>query len=182
MPFGLGFFATAGASSATAGGFDLLETQLLSGSTSSVTFASLSAYASTYKHLQIRGSHYQATPGETALLQFNADTASNYRAHTLRANGATVTSADFGSRTSMVLGVDAPDSTTPCAFVCDILDAFASTKNKTIRVMAGSDETTRINFFSGIWLNTNALTELKVLSSSGNFGSRTRFSLYGLKG
>ena len=47
MPFGLGFFATAGAGAA--GSFDLLETQVLGSAQASVTFSSLGTY-SNYKH------------------------------------------------------------------------------------------------------------------------------------
>lgn len=176
----LGILASAVAPVA-AGSYDLLATTILSSSQASVTFSSLGDYAGTYQHLQIRASHIQTTSGETALMQFNSDTASNYRVHALRGNGSTVSSADYGSRASMVVGVDVPSTTIPAAFVCDILDPFESSKNKVIRSLAGYGSGGNINLYSGLWLNTSALTSIKLLASSGSFGTGTRYSLYGLK-
>jgi hypothetical protein len=181
MPFGLGFFATAGAGGAGGASYDLLESQILSSATSSISFSSLSGYASTYQHLQIRASHIQTTSGETALMRFNGDTASNYRVHALRGNGSAVSSADYGSRTSMIPAVDVPSTTIPAAFVCDILDAFETTKNKTIRSLAGYGNGGNINLYSGLWINASALTSITILASSGNLATSSRFSLYGSK-
>lgn len=175
----LGFLAASGVS---AGSFDLLETQTLTGSQASVTFSNLNtSYGSTYQHLQIRASHIQTTSGETALMRFNGDTASNYRVHALRGNGSTVTSADYGSRASMIPAVDVPSTTIPAAFVCDILDPFETSKNKVVRSLAGYGSGGNVNLFSGLWLSTNALTSITLLASAGNFAQYSRFSLYGLK-
>lgn len=163
--------------------FVLLETVTLTSAQASVEFTGLNTkYGSIYQHLQVRASHIQTTSGETALMQFNGDTASNYRVHALRGNGSSVSSADYGNRGSLVVGVDVPSTSIPAAFVCDILDPFETTKNKTVRTLAGYGSGGNVNLYSGLWTNTAALTSLKVLASSGNLGTSTRVSIYGLKG
>lgn len=164
--------------------FVLLETVTLTSAQASVEFTNLnSKYAALgYQHLQVRASHIQTTSGETALMQFNGDTASNYRVHALRGNGSSVSSADYGSRGSLVVGVDVPSTSIPAAFVCDILDPFETTKTKTVKSFAGYGSGGNVNLYSGFWNNTSALTSVKVLASSGNLGTSTRISLYGLKG
>jgi hypothetical protein len=82
----------------------------------------------------------------------------------------------------MIPGVDVPSTTIPAAFVCDILDPFETTKNKTIRSLAGYGSGGNVNLYSGLWINTSALTSITILASSGNFASASRFSLYGIKG
>jgi len=168
-------------SQAVANDYVLIGTGYLTSSEASVTF-DLTGLSGTYKHLQIRALHIQTTSGETALMRVNGDTASNYRTHALRANGSTITGADYGSRTSMVVGVDVPSTTIPAAFVCDILDPFATTKNKTIKSFAGYGSGGNVNLYSGLWINTSALTSISILSSSGSFASGSRISLYGIKG
>ena len=191
MPFGLGFFATAGASAASAGSFDLLETQVLGSNAASVTFSSLSTYASTYKHLQIRftaRSTNSGTASDGLWLQFNGDTGANYAWHRLEGNGSTVTSGAGTSSTWMLMAVAPRSGNTANIFssgVCDVLDAFESTKNKTIRSLNGLTGTGNPGVFlnSGFRNNTAALTSMTLLPDAGqSFTASSRFSLYGLKG
>ena len=167
---------------AAAGSYDLLETEILTGSQASVTFSSLnSTYGADYQHLQLRAVHLHTSSNGTILGQFNSDTGSNYRVHALRGNGTAVSSADYGSRTSLVLGVDVPNTTTAAAMVMDLLDPFNSNKYTTVRSLAGYGSGGNINLYSGLWLNTNALTTITLSSASGDFNTGSRFSLYGLK-
>lgn len=178
----LGFLAVSGVS---AGSFDLLETQVLTGSAASVTFSSLGTY-SNYKHLQIRfTARSNSAAGATLYTNFqaNSDTGSNYAWHSLRGNGSNVgsfagTSATFGRS-----GLAAGSTATANAFatsVLDILDPFETTKNTTFRFLAGQGE---IYLGSSVWLNTNALTSLAIQEGySSTFVAGSRFSLYGIKG
>jgi len=161
--------------------YDLLETEILTGSQASVTFSSLnSTYGADYQHLQIRATHLHTASNGTILGQFNSDTGSSYRVHALRGNGSAVSSADYGSRTSLVLGVDVPNTTTPAAAVIDLLDPFETSKYLTVRSLAGYGSGGNINLYSGLWLNTAALTTI-TLTGATNFNTGSRFSLYGLK-
>jgi hypothetical protein len=177
MPFGLGFFATAGAGAA--GSFDLLETQVLGSSTASVTFSSLGTY-SNYKHLQLRMVNTLSSQTVAVRMEFNADTASNYSSHRIVGNGSSVSSSAETSVASMFVSIGA---LTPTASVTDILDAFDTNKFKTLRSLAGGmSAANEVLLTSGNWRSTNALTSIKVFPTSFNFVSGSRFSLYGLKG
>ncbi len=181
----LGFIAASGAGAA--GSFDLLESEILTGSQASVTFSSLSTkYAATYQHLQIRivaRTTRAASEDGSPIIYLNGDTASNYRSHYLVGNGSNVVSYDNG--TNMGLGSYPGASAGANQFlpsVIDLLDPFETTKNKTIRVLAGlsgSFNSVRLN--SAVWLNTNALTSIQISANVGSWAQYSRFSLYGIK-
>jgi hypothetical protein len=189
MPFGLGFFATAGAGAASFGSFDLLETQVLGTATASVTFSNLnSAYGATYQHLQIRMT-MRTTRSNTAdflKLTFNAD-ATGYARHALYGNGSSV--ASYGL-TDIISTSDIPGGSAGAdqfgAAVMDILDPFETTKNKTTRALGGAvGSVNRIQLDSGLWIDTNAITSIKLESGNAGEGANLavgcRFSLYGIK-
>ena len=180
MPFGLGFFATAGAGAA--GSFDLLETQVLGSSAASVTFSSLSTYASSYQHLQIRFV-VNGTASYRSRLRLNGDSASNYATHLLYGTGSSVLSDAGTSATQIALTSGSNTTNAFSAGVIDILDPFETTKYKTIRSLGGSvGGITEVALSSGVWLNTNSITSILVRPDSGSYIANSRFSLYGLKG
>jgi hypothetical protein len=187
MPFGLGFFATAGAGGA-AGSFDLLETQILGSSTSSVTFSSLSTYASTYQHLQVRA--VVRTDRNSGFgrgwFRFNGDSATNYSWHSLYGDGTSVGATNQLSEPGVLMNWHLGSQTTANIFapmVIDILDSYETTKFKTIRILGGrngsSDRTVYLD--SGSWRNTNAVSSI-TLAADGNWVQFSRFSLYGIRG
>lgn len=175
-------------SGGAAGAYDLLETTVLSTTSSSVTFSSLGSYASTYKHLQIRATmRANGTTLTTFRIRLNGDTGSNYASHRLLGNGSTVTSSASTSSVAMFLGNRLPGDSTANSFtasVIDILDFGSSSKNTTIRNLSGfSDGVNGHNIVlsSGFWNNTAAVTSIEVSSASDSFVSGSRFSLYGVK-
>jgi len=185
MPFGLGFFATAGAGAA--GSFDLLESQVLSSNTASITFSSLSTYASTYQHLQIRFTARSTNSGTTSGgMRFNSDSGNNYALHSLEGNGSAVFSGASTSQNNMLLmvgGVPGASAASGlfCAGVFDILDPFETTKNKTVKALQGFATGGPIRLNSGLWINTSALTSANLFPSLGDWLTGSRFSLYGIK-
>jgi hypothetical protein len=181
MPFGLGFFATAGAGGA-AGSFDLLETQVLTGSAASVTFSSLGTYSSTYQHLQIRFVVNGTSSPFRNRLRFNGDSATNYATHLLFGSGSSVSSAAGTSTTEMALTSGGNTTNAFSPGVIDILDPFETTKNKTIRHLGGSiGGNTEITLSSGVWLNTASITSISIRPDSGSYIANSRFSLFGIK-
>lgn len=186
MPFGLGFFATAGAGAA--GSFDLLQTQILGSSVSSLTFSSLGTYASTYQHLQVRGvvRLTSAFTERTINMRLNGDTGSNYAYHALYAEGSSVASNAGTSQSKIDLSSTPANNATANAFgafVIDILDPYETTKYKTTRNLGGNTTTPQIKLSSGLWMNTASLTSISFQEtfSSSNFAIGSRFSLYGIK-
>lgn len=188
MPFGLGFFAVAGAGAAGgASSFDLLETVTPSG-TDLISFTGLGSY-SAYKHLQLRMT-LRNTSGTTAFdgiqIQMNSDTGSNYTVHELRGFGGLVgTSAtinDSGISLSYCYAGGSSGSNIFGALVADILDFNVTTKNKTVRSLSGVLTSSPVLALeSGVWRNTAAITSLQVSGRGRNFASGTRISLYGIK-
>ena len=169
---------------AGAGSYDLLATEILTGSQASVTFSSLGDYAATYQHLQIRWTmrNAETSGGQSALwVQYNADTGANYSWHRLYGNGIGAGSDSLSSQTKLLASVGTRNSATSGNFaggVIDILDPFESSKNTTLRCLGG--ESAFIQLGSGAWFNTNSLTEVKIFSDA-NMNTGSRFSLYGWK-
>jgi hypothetical protein len=184
MPFGLGFFATTGAGAA-AGAYELIQSQVLSSTTTSVTFSSI---PSTFRHLQIRISAKtaQASTGvDTVRLRLNGDSGSNYAIHGLSGNGSSVSSFAVASHNLIAItggAVRLNDTNMFGAAVVDILDYVSTAKNTTVRSLGGAAASTNsIDLNSGLWMNTAAVTSL-TLSAFTDFVSGSRFSLYGLRG
>lgn len=188
MPFGLGFFATAGAGGA-APAFELISTQLITTNTADLTFSSI---PQTYKHLQLR--YVARANNNVTNLRFrlNGDTGSNYATHSLHTQSTGVFSDNSTSTTSMYSCEFSFDGASPTgAFspgIMDFLDYSATSKNTTMRGLAGQCEpawvTGRLRLRSAAWFNTAAVTSLTIFTDSGTgrFVAGSRFSLYGIKG
>jgi hypothetical protein len=180
----LGFIAASGAGAA--GSFDLLETQVLTGTSASVVFSNLnSSYGSTYQHLQIRATTRCTTAQNAVVYRINGDTAGNYSIHWLLGQGSAVQSYGEANFTSIFdYSTVASDETTNAfaATVIDLVDPFETTKFKTIRGFGGrTTSRNHVSLFSGAWRNTNAMTSFSLAPNSGNWAIGSRFSLYGIK-
>ena len=182
----LGFWAASGGGAA--GAFDLLETQILASSASSVTFTGLGAY-SDYKHLQIRAvvKSDRSSGLEQMLFRFNGDSGTNYSRHSMGGNTEDVSSFGASSQTAGFIGRVSDTLTGTNAFgpfVWDILDFSSSTKNTTTRALSGTigGGVGQIFLQSAAYLNTNSITSLEIFPEFGpNLLSGSRFSLYGVK-
>ena len=157
-----------------------------SGGASEVNFTSI---PSTYTHLQIRGI-FRGASGGLDLNQFriNADTGSNYATHLLQGNGSTVSASERTANTSCINGDNQPgSSSTANAFgstVIDILDYANTNKYKTVRHLGGVDMNGSgvVNFGSGLWMSTSAITAFRIFTFGVDFAQYTQFALYGIKG
>ena len=184
IPFG--FWAASGAGGG-AGAFDLLETTTLTSSASSVTFTGLGAY-SDYKHLQIRmvSRATDAASADSLYINLNNDSGNNYSYHRLLGTGTGVASSAATSLPFAFLGIHPANSLAAGVFgahVVDILDAFSSSKNSTIRSLGGVADSgfNAIGLYSGLWMNSNAVTQIGLTTSGTAFTIGSRFSLYGVK-
>ena len=147
------------------------------GGAANVEFTSIPA---TYTHLQIRGIGL-ITSGDGFTVQFNSDTGSNYSWHQLWGNGDVANSNSGATQTFMYMAYGGGSSTAPNAFVTDILDYKNTNKYKTIRSLSGNDLNTsgNVQFWSGNWRSTSAITSLKVTAP---FNQYSQLALYGIKG
>jgi hypothetical protein len=155
----------------------------IASTTTSSSVAEFAGIAGTYKHLQLRAIYDSGGSGIS--IQFNNDTAGNYAVHDLFANGSTVsaratTSASFILRGDLAYG-GFPSSADKGVFIMDIIDYASTTKNKVARTFAGLNSNggaaEYVGLGSGVWLNTSAITSIKI-----NTSTTGTFSLYGIKG
>jgi hypothetical protein len=152
-------------------------------------FVTFSSIPSTYTHLQIRvlARDTRAVSFDNLLLQANSDTGSNYSDHFLYGDGSTTLSGGGGSSTEIRTGTITGASATASVFganVIDILDYANTNKYKTVRALTGADAngSGQMVFRSGLWINTAAITTIKLFPGGGNFGQYSSFALYGIKG
>jgi hypothetical protein len=170
---------------AAAGSYELIETEILTTTTSSVTF-DVTGLGSDYQHLQIRmtARTNRAATSDFIEVRLNADSGSNYAHRSLFGNGSSVTSAAQTSDDFMDFNRMAAASAAANVFgaiVMDVLDPFETTKNTTIRSLGGF-ATESINLNSGFYNNTSALTEILITPGIGSsFNSGSRFSIYGIR-
>jgi hypothetical protein len=150
----------------------------------SITFSSI---PSTYTHLQIRASANNANQDD-AVIRFNGDTGNNYSWHLLQGNGSAASAYSATSVSSMRGICYLPNSSNNFgAGVTDILNYTNVNKNKTTRSLTGFDLNAnstfaQIQFWSGAWYNTSAITSITIFPLSGsNFVQYSTFALYGVK-
>lgn len=167
--------------------FDSIATVTLGSDTASVSFNSI---VGTYQHLQVRLLTRLTATGTTPN-DFNLNingTTSTYRDHTLNGNGSTVTANN--DTTTYFPMYNFPRAgmlaDTFGAAVLDFHDYASTTKNKVFRMISGFDDNTAGNgqvwLYSGLWVSTNAITQLTFAPRSGNFKAGSIFALYGIKG
>lgn len=192
MPFGLGFFATAGAGAAS-GDFELIETALISTDTASVTFSNINTYTN-YKHLQIRltGRTNRADFQDRIAIRFNGITTTTYTSHVLQGNGTNVSSGvQTGFQFIYTTGSNgfnlfaASESANRFgAGIIDILDFSNANKTKTIRMLSGAAGGTQISqvmLSSGFETTAAAITSITLLPQFGSWVNGSRMSLYGVR-
>lgn len=169
----------------------LIERVVLSSNTGSVTFSNLGAYAGIYRHLKIiytAKSSTSLTNIFDARLRFNGDTATNYNYHYLQGIGTSVQSQVVNT-TSSISVATYPNNVTSTLFgsgIIDILDAFSTTKNKTVRTLSGTcNASTFVKLGSGLWRSTASITTVELAEATfggygGVFLAGSTVSLYGV--
>lgn len=169
--------------------YESISTVTLGSTAASITFSSI---PSTYQHLQIR--FMSTLTGTTASdeflwLTFNSTGGTSYADHYLWGNGTSASTGGVDSQANIRfigqsdLTVGSVDAF--CVGVIDILDYTSTNKNKTVRVLSGWDNNGggRVNFSSGLFNNTGAISTIKIeRSGSTNMAVGSSFALYGIKG
>ena len=198
MPI-LGIIASGNWAGANANSYESIATVTVgSGGSSSITFSSIPG---TYTHLQLRGigRSDRSASADYIKMQFNSDTSSIYYDHVLIGDGssasASTSQAYYGSSTvaqvriPVVPGSTTTNASTFGASVTDILEYTNTNKYKVVRALGGYDDngSGNINFFSGLWRSTSAITSITLTPNNGGSGSTTfpqytTFALYGIKG
>jgi len=156
------------------------------GGAANIEFTSI---PSTFKHLQIRGIGNVPAGATSLTVQFNSDTTNaNYFYHELygSGSGAAVSLAKSGGQPLYLQYWGGLPSTSNIygAGVIDILDYTDTNKYKTVRSLGGYDANGSgyIMFDSGLWMDTSAITSIKLAPSPNSFAQYSSFALYGIKG
>ena len=152
------------------------------GGASTITFSSI---PSTYTHLQIRGIANVSTVDGLYPIRFNSDTGANYAYHRLTGNGTTTGTANGTSMTGgkANVGIGFPSGTNIFGpFIMDILDYANTNKYKTMQTLTGGDSNGSggVEFDSGVWMSTSAISTILLTAASGTFPQYTTFALYGV--
>jgi len=202
LGFPLGILSAAGAGGAPVSpdAYELISTTILTSPTNDVNFTGLGTYASTYKHLQIRAVMKSVSTGAVLVntaLRINGNSgASDYSYHRLGGNGSsTYSQANYNGQDRIVIasmvasgGGGSVSTNQFGVMVIDILDAFSTTKNKTVRSLSGAvsgdSNARRVDLNSGVRLSTNSIDSLAIISIniSDELATGSRYSLYGIKG
>lgn len=190
-PIPLGIFAASGAG-AVATDFELIQSTVLSSTTTSITFSSIPA---TYTHLQLRVvARRRPTDGASIRdihLRINGVTGINaYESgEGLRAIGSTIAGLAPGDLEESIEINDAlpGDSFSSSSFgvlVIDIPD-YRVAKRKHLKVFKGiAGATGSVSLGGGRNAATTTITSIALLNAtaSDHFAIGSRFSLYGIKG
>jgi hypothetical protein len=191
LGFPLGILSAAGAAVGFESDYELISTTILGGTAASVTFSSLGDYSSIYKHLQIRvvGRTTRTDLNRESIgMRFNGVSTSSYSNHDLFGSGTSVGSSSETSVTRCLVAFFSTNNITANIFdgaVIDILDPYSTTKNKTVRSLAGRVQSGNpaILLASSLFISTASTTSLELFPAlSNNFVAGSRFSLYGIKG
>jgi hypothetical protein len=171
--------------------FELIESVFLASNAASVTFSNLNQYATEYTHLQIRAVCRSTTTDSiqsaNGIIFNGVQTGGPYNSHRLFGDGSTVFSEGFTNTNQGFSNIGVGNGAAANIFgpyVADILDAFSTTKFKTVRVLYGA----QTNVLSRVGLNSFAYRSTDTISSVGivprdgfSWVSGSRFSLYGIR-
>ena len=168
--------------------YDSLGAVVLSSSASDITFSNIPA---TYTHLQIRGiaRSTRSNSNNNLYIGFNGDTTTgNYNAHYLLGDGTSASGSQLSGITGMgsIYSVNVAATSTASVFggiVIDILDYANTNKNKTMRAFSGYDAngSGNVALFSGLWMNTVAVTSINLRTYYDQYATYSSFALYGIK-
>jgi len=180
----LGILATAGAGGAPTSAYELISSQVLGSTSSSVTFSNLGDFSSIYKFLQIRYSAKTIAGGQELRIRFNGNSTGYNKRQVWGAAGSSNAAGAF-NQAQIQLDLGAAQTTNSSWFqagVIDIFEPYNTSKNTTIRAAYGEAFfTNAVYFVSGMWNNTASVTSI-TFTAGNDLAASSRFSLYGIKG
>jgi len=177
--------AAAGAGGAPA--YDLLDTQITSSTTSSVTFSNINSYTD-YKHLQFRieiQMSAAASDLRNMTMRVNGDSSNSYYMTGWGGNPARLTTA-FNNTNAYYFSNGTPsylNSQVGLALI-EILDFSNTNKVTSIRNLHAAYDSgeKQQTMAGGVYNSTNALTSVTFAIDGTSINANARFSIYGIKG
>lgn len=158
--------------------YDLIDSQVLSSSTTEVTFSSLAAG---YRDIIIVCDAIP-TSGEALPLaiRFNGDTGTNYPWVRMGGDGSTAYS--FASSSVNRIYAYGPNLGTDqrTGFIAQVMDYSATDKHKSVLIRTNAADSD-VTAYAGRWANTSAITSITVTGVNTNaMGAGTTIYLYGI--
>lgn len=168
--------------------YELISTQVVTSTASSISFTNLDTAAAAYKHLQIRAvvrDNRSGYAGSNCWLRFN-NAAALYSNHSVYGTGSS-TGAGASVSTGQIYVSDIAGGGATAGgfspFIIDVLDFSSTTKNKIAKTSGGTNSGYNwLSVSSGSWMSTNPVTSITIYDTLGSFVAGSRFSLYGLRG
>lgn len=158
--------------------YDLIASNVLSSTTSSVTFSSLNSIAAGYRDLIVVISGTM-TSNNSAWIRFNSDSGSNYNRVWMQGDGSTTASGLSANQAQIYISsTDAFSSTNINQVQIQLFDFNTTDKHKAglIRVDRSDAVTSALAFR---WASTSAITSI-LIDGDGDYASGTTFYLYGI--
>lgn len=157
--------------------YEPITTTTFNGSTSTVTFSSIS---SAYTDLRIV---VNALSTNNALyMRFNSDSGTNYSFNALQGSAATI-SANNSTNESLI-NTGAFDTTYPSLILIDVF-SYASAVQKAVLCIQATDTNstgTYMKYTTGSWNSTTTVNSITLWASgSTNFASGGTITIYGIK-
>ena len=157
--------------------YDLIASNVLSSSASSVTFSSIPA---TYRDLVLVCTMISSTGNAFIDLRLNSDSGNNYPRVWMSGDGSSATSLTQSLGSDIRLNSGAWGSSTEAVLVvANIMDYSATDKHKTI-ISRANRAAVGVNAQAARWANTAAVTTITLNAGTNNFGSTSSFHLYGI--
>lgn len=157
--------------------YDLIASQVLSASASSVTFSSLPT--TTYRDLILVANQREGTSGTTQpQLRLNGDGSSNgYFSVLLEANGTSTFSNTYNNFNQMLFAFNIGTiNSNPNTLIVNFLDYRATDKHKIVFARNGNSST-GLELVASRWANTSAITSFELIASAA---AGSTFHLYGI--
>lgn len=156
-----------------------IATTTLGSAAASYTFTSI---PDTYTDLVLIITHTQSVAGQSARIQFNSDTSSNYSLTEMRGNGSSALSSRTSNNSTNWYAYYSDGSTTvPTVSVINIFNYANTTTYKTFLSRSGAaDRATEL--LVGLWRKTPEKINRIDLSidASATYSSGSTFTLYGI--
>ena len=161
-----------------AGTYEKIETTTASGSSTNVTFSSISG---SYTDLVLIVANVTAQIDNVGI-RLNSDTASNYSRTLLSANGTSVNGNRGFNDTYLYTMYKDTAGGNPVMAIMNFQNYSNSTIYKTVLTRTGTDSSGTKGTLSmvGVWRNTSAITNISITSLNANFNSGSTFTIYGI--
>lgn len=152
--------------------YDLIDSVDISSSVSSVTLTNINQ---TYEHLILEVD--SSAGNRSADLRFNSDSGSNYNLIRIKAEAATINASKAIQFADDRIKLQA-DYNTVNIFHYSKTDRYKSMLSRSSNDFKADEA----YVYAHMWVNTNAITQIEIIGSGGNFAAGDTVKLYGLVG